>query len=67
MFCCESKAEPEEPVYDTNKIFFDEYGNIRYDQGRAAFNRETELRAILELDPGDDSIKGQTWYIIDAS
>ena len=66
MFDCfsEKNEKPEEKkrnakestVFDTQRIYFDEYGNLVYNQEMDRPDREAELRKVLELDPGVDTV-----------
>lgn len=62
MNCCKSKEEEEdeksEPdeVFDRSKIYFDVNGNLIYNPEAFPFEREYELRQLLELDPGDPKV-----------
>ena len=59
------EAEPD-IVLDTQRIYFDEYGNLIYNQEADRPNREDELRQILTINPGDSTVDGLTWYLMDA-
>ena len=49
-------------VYDTNKIYWDVDGNLRY--GSSDKNRDEEVLELLQLDNPDESDHEKLWMII---
>ena len=59
MICCKKSdklEEEEDDVYNVSKIYFDDLGNLIYDQSLKPFDRKSELETILQLDPGDPKV-----------
>lgn len=50
-------TDAEKYVFDRRRIFFDNYGNVRYSGYDAPLvDREIEARKILEVDSGADKV-----------
>lgn len=51
--CSSSEKEEEKYVFETSNIYFDEYGNLKYDKGKKPVDREAEMRRIMETEESE--------------
>ena len=67
MNCCKRKENEDEEsysdqVFDRSKIYFDVNGNLIYNPEAFPFEREYEMRQLLEIDPGDPKVSDWSMF-----
>lgn len=63
------KEAYDEYVFNKQKIYYDEFGNLRYDKGASEkkYDKKKEMETIMELEKrSDDKEDGKMWFIMDA-